>query len=159
LLSDAWIYFSFIQSFVKVPVFWITRRYKWKPFVQVSSYKKKEDSFWFALFHELAHVQLHLHKKDDILINIDEKEEENIENKECEANKWACNYLINQDDLIELYNNIPIKHWELLDFAEKQWVWSSIVAWRLAHHFKKLWYENAFRDVSSFRKPLKIINN
>jgi len=42
----------------------------------------------------LAHVQLHLHKKDDILINIDNKEED----KEQEANKWARDYFIDEKE-------------------------------------------------------------
>jgi hypothetical protein len=155
LLAEAWVYFSFIPSFVNVPVFWITRKYRWKAFVQVSDRWKMNDWFWFALFHEIAHVRLHLSKKNDILINIDDKEEI----KEKEANDWAWNYLINQEDFIDFSRNIPISNSKLLDFAKNQWVWTSIVAWKLAHYFKNLWYEDAYRDVSSYRKPLEIINN
>jgi len=83
--------------------------------VQISDKGKRTDTFWFALFHELAHVQLHLHKKDDILINIDNKEE----NKEQEANKWASGYLIDEKEY-EIFLNTPnITVENLIQFSEQ----------------------------------------
>jgi len=149
LLASAWIYFSYITFFKHVPVFWITRKYRWKPFIQISDYKKKTDSFWFALFHELAHIQLHLSKKDDIFINVDDREE-NIETK---ANKWASWYLINLEEYKKFLNIRNITRKDIIKFAEKNWVWTHIVAWRLAYDL------NAYHILSEFRKPLKIINN
>lgn len=154
LLADAGIYFAFVQGFTKVPVFWITRKYKWKPFVQVSDKWKKVDGFWFALFHELAHVQLHLNKKDDMLINIDD----NQEDKEKEANDWACNYFINKESFSLFLNNQPITQSWIFDFSTEQWVWVSILAWRLAHHYNRLWDNQAFRKVADFRWRLKVVN-
>jgi hypothetical protein len=155
LLATAWIYFSFVEGFVNVPVFWITRKYRWKAFVQVSDRWKMNDWFWFALLHELAHVQLHLNKKDDILINIDNKEED----IEKEANNWAWEYLINENDFKELIKTTPINKTKIDNFCEKQWIWISILAWRLAHHYHQSWYKDAYREVSTLRKSLEIINN
>ncbi len=149
LLLNVGIYFSFVEWFTNVPVFWITRRYKWIPFVQVSDRGKRNDTFWFALFHELAHVQLHLHKKDDILININDNEE----NKEQEANKWASNYFINEKDYRDFLNSWNITIDKLVEFSNKNWVWSNIVAWRLWFDHDIFWWE-----ISKLRTPLKLIN-
>ena len=121
----------------------------WKPFVQISDKGKKADWFWFALFHELAHVQLHLHKKDDILINIDNKEED----KEQEANKWARDYFIDEKEYEIFLNSWDITVEKLIEFSEQNWVWTNIVAWRL-------WFDHdAYRQVSQLRTPLKLIND
>ena len=150
LLASAWIYFSFVTWFKNVPVFWITRRYMWKPFVQISDKGKKADWFWFALFHELAHVQLHLHKKDDILINIDNKEED----KEQEANKWARDYFIDEKEYEAFLNSWDITVEKLIEFSKQNWVWTNIVAWRL-------WFDHDVYgwEISKLRIPLKLIND
>lgn len=149
LLGSAWIYFSFVNWFKNVPVFWITRKYRWKPFIQVSDKGKKADWFWFALFHELAHVQLHLHKKDDILINIDNKEE----NKEQEANKWARDYFIDEKEYKVFLKSSNITVEKLISFSQQNWVWSNIIAWRLWFDYDIYWWE-----ISKLRTPLKVIN-
>lgn len=155
LLASAWINFSFVPSFTKVPVYWITRKYKWIPFVQVSDRGKRNDSFWFALFHELAHVQLHLSKKDDVFINMFDEEQD----IEAEANNWASSYFIDSNDFSEFVKNLPISQSNFLNFAEKQWIWTSLLAWRIAHYFDKMWYDHVYWDLSSYRKPLNIINS
>ena len=149
LLASAWIHFSFIHWFKHVPVYWITRKYKWKPFIQISDRGKRTDTFWFALFHELAHVKLHLSKKDDIFINIDDRQED----IETQANNWASWYLIEPNWYKNFLNNWNITVENLINFAEKNWIWAHIVAWRVAYD------HNAYDILSNFRKPLKIINN
>ena len=151
LLANVWIYFSFVEWFKNVPVFWITRKYRWKAFIQVSDKGKKADWFWFALFHELAHVQLHLHKKNDILINVDDKEEQ----REKEANNWAWNYFIADEKYQNLKKIFPVAKWKLAwvlwDFAKENWIWRNILAWRLA--FDNDWYS----ELSHFRTKLETI--
>lgn len=149
LLASAWIHFSYIHWFKNVPVYWITRKYKWKPFIQVSDRGKRTDTFWFALFHELAHVQLHLSKKDDIFINIDDKEED----IEKQANDWASWYLIESEEYEKFLSSWNITVENLIEFAWKIWVWAHIVAWRVAYD------HDAYHILSDFRKPLEIINN
>lgn len=159
LLAGAWVYFSFVAWFKNVPVFWITRRYMWKPFVQVSDKWKKADWFWFALFHELAHVQLHLHKKDDILINANEEDEifinitDDEDIKEQEANKWASDYFINKKEYEVFLNSSNITVEKLIKFSEQNWVWSNIVAWRLWFDHDIYWWE-----ISKLRISLKVVN-
>lgn len=155
LLASSWIHFSYIHWFKNVPVYWITRKYKWIPFVQVSDRGKRNDSFWFALFHELAHVQLHLSKKDDVFINVFDEEQD----IEAEANNWASSYFINSNDFSEFVKNLPISQSNFLAFAEKQWIGTSLLAWRIAHYFDKMWHPHAYWDLSDYRKTLNIINN
>jgi HTH-type transcriptional regulator/antitoxin HigA len=150
ILAGVWIYFSFVPWFKNVPVFGITRRYMWKPFIQISDKGKKADWFWFALFHELAHVQFHLHKKDDIFLNIFD-EEQNIE---AEANKWARDYFINEKEYKWFLNNWNITVEKLMEFSEKNWIWYNIVAWRLWFDHGIYWWE-----ISKLRTPLRILEN
>ena len=149
LLASAWIHFSYIHWFKNVPVYWITRKYKWKPFIQISDRGKRTDTFWFALFHELAHVQLHLSSKYDIFINVDDREED----IETQANNWASWYLIESNKYENFLKSPNITAENLINFANEQWVWAHIVAWRLAFD------HDAYHLVSDFRKPLEIINN
>jgi HTH-type transcriptional regulator / antitoxin HigA len=155
LLASAWINFSFVPSFTKVPVYWITRKYKWIPFIQVSDRWKRNDSFWFALFHELAHVQLHLSKKDDVFINVFDEEQD----IEAEANNWASNYFIDSNKFEEFIKILPISEARFLDFAKEEWIWTSLLAWRIAHYFDKMWHSHVYGHLSDYRKTLNIINN
>lgn len=153
LLASAWIHFSYIHGFRNVPVFGITRKYKWAPFIQVSDRWKKTDMFWFALFHELAHVLLHLSKKDDIFINVDNREED----IEAEANTWAANTLISEENLHKINSG---KGWvrlqDMQNLCKKEWIWMSILAWRLAHEYHQQWYKSAYIEVASLRSSLVI---
>ncbi len=153
LIASAWIYFSFVNWFENVPVFWVTRKYRWKAFVQVSDKWKRNDWFWFALFHELAHVKLHLNSRNIFLINLDNQEEE----KEREANVWAWDYLINPKDFENFTKKLPISRDRFLEFSVRQWVWDSILAWRLGFHYNELWHRDAYKEVSEFREGLKVV--
>ena len=154
LLAPAGVYFSFAPWFKNVPVFGITRKYKWKPYIQISDRLQKHDTFWFSLLHELAHVQLHMIKKDETLVNIDNREEE----KEQEANDWAFNYLVDWEEFNLLIQSIPLSKKDMQDFSIRQWIWLSNLAWLLAHYFQSKWYKDAYREVSQIRLPLHIIN-
>lgn len=154
LLASVWIHFSYIHWFKNVPVYGITRKYKWTPFIQISDRGKRTDTFWFALFHELAHVYLHLSKKDDLFINIDNREED----IEAQANEWAANVLIPQEKL----NTIDSWRWwvnfeDMKRLCDDEGIWMSILAWRLAHEYHLRWYQKAYSEVSELRLPLEII--
>jgi len=153
LLESSGVLFSYIPWFKNVPVYWITRKYKWKPFIQISNRGKRTDTFWFALFHELAHVILHLSRKDDIFINIDNREEDIEE----QANNWASNILINAQKLWKLDSGSWwIKLDEMKKMCEQEWIWMSILAWRLAFDYHNRWYSQAYKEVSKLRTPLVI---
>lgn len=105
LFSSCWIKFIFIESFEKVPVVWITRKYRWIPLVQISDRGKKHDIFWFTLFHEIGHTLLHLSSKNDMFIDF---WKEWITDIEKEADEFWQKHL-------------------------SEWVDESIIAWRIWH--------------------------
>jgi len=95
----------FVEGFEKVPVVWLTRKYRWIPLIQISDRWKKHDIFFFTLFHEIWHTILHLSSKDDIFVDLDDKW---VDEKEQEADKFAEKYL-------------------------SDWVDKSITAWMIWH--------------------------
>jgi HTH-type transcriptional regulator / antitoxin HigA len=99
-----------------------------RPLIQLSLYGKTNDRFWFAFFHEAAHVLLHGKKSvflDDYDHNlIDSKEER-------EANSWTGSFLIpsaGAADLALLKNKAAVK-----DFALSIGLHPGIVVGRLQH--------------------------
>ena len=93
LLNSAGVLFAFVPCLPNLHVSGITKKHNGNPFIQISDRLKKHDIFWFSFFHEVAHVFLHLHKKDDVFLIIDDTEEE----KEKEANEWAGDFLVDKD--------------------------------------------------------------
>ena len=61
------------------------------PLIQLSLRGKKDDLYWFTLFHETAHVLKHGHS--EVLAALDDAEDQ----REIEANEWAANHLIPAD--------------------------------------------------------------
>lgn len=151
LLSKSWVHFAFVPMFKNVPVNWVSRSYKWNPFIQLSDRNKKLDIFWFSLFHEIAHILNDLSKKDDIFINFEEKEQE-IEQK---ANQWASDFLIERKDY-ELYKEWKINIQELI---QKSNVGEHIITGRLAFDMDQKGNKEIWSKVAPYRKPLKLINN
>jgi len=124
--------FVFVEWFEKVPVVWITRKYKWTPLIQISDRWKKHDIFFFTLLHEIWHVLLHLSSKDDIFVDLQEKWTSQIEQ---EADAFAEKYLSDGVD-------ISIKAGML---GHQTWRW-----WTVSRYRKKLEVEKkAFSIVNS----------
>jgi len=117
LFASCGVKFVFIEWFEKVPVVWLTRKYRWTPVIQISDRWKKHDIFWFTLFHEIAHVVLHLSSKDDIFIDLEEKWTSQIEK---EADEFAEKYLSDWVD-------ISITAWME---AHKTWRWKEVSQYR-----------------------------
>ncbi len=105
LFSSCWVKFIFVEGFEKVPVVWITRKYRWVPIIQISDRWKKHDIFFFTLLHEIGHIILHLSTKDDIFIDLEKGWISQIEQ---EADAFAEKYLNDEVD-------------------------KSILAWRIGH--------------------------
>lgn len=61
------------------------------PLIQLSLRGKKDDLYWFTLFHETAHVLKHGHS--EVLAALDDAQDE----REIEANTWAENHLIPEE--------------------------------------------------------------
>ncbi len=124
LFASCWVKFVFVEGFERVSVVWITRKYKWNPFIQISNRWKKHDIFWFTLFHEIWHIILHLSSKDDIFVDLEGKWVSKIEQ---EADVFAEKYLSDWVD-------VSIKAGIL---AHKTWKWREVSQYR-----RKLWIMN-----------------
>ncbi len=109
------------------------------------------DSFWFTLFHELAHIKLHFINEENKYFFDDLKSKSN-DKKEEEADNFARNNLINKDSWNEFYDNFLTKK-NIIDFANKLKISPAIVAGRVQHErnnyriFRNLIQTESIRDM------------
>ncbi len=100
------------------------------PLIQLSLYGKTNDKFWFAFFHESAHILLHADNKQNIFL--DHWGDDASENfHEQEANQWAANMLIPKNNSIELDKIQTLE--EIERFANEINIHPGIVVGRLQH--------------------------
>ena len=72
------------------------------PLIQLSLYGRTNDKFWFAFFHEAAHVLLHADNKQNIFLDNLNHDSRNNSLQEQEANHWTAEKLIPQSDIGDL---------------------------------------------------------
>ncbi|MEO0769081.1 MAG: helix-turn-helix domain-containing protein [Cyanobacteria bacterium J06649_4] len=100
-----------------------------KALIQVSLYGKKNDLFWFTLFHEAAHILFH--EKKHIFLDEWDSQPSVSSDKENEANQWARDFLIPPEyepDLPRLSNKKLV-----VNFSRTIGVHPAIVVGRLQH--------------------------
>lgn len=98
-----------------------------KALIQLSLYGKQNDLFWFAVFHEIAHILLH--KKEDIFLDEYDKDSSISSSKEDEADIWSRELLIPakyESDLPYLQNKQDVTN-----FAKELGIHPAIVVGRL----------------------------
>ncbi len=154
VFSKIGIRFVFVRWFENSPIAWLTKKFKWKPLIQISDRLQKNDIFWFTVFHEIWHVLNHLSNDDNVFINYWEKNTDQIE---IEADKFAQWNLINNDIYEKEINKRIIS---IDNIAENSKVWKCIVAWRIAHDFhqKSYFWWNIWSLVNKYRIKLNVIN-
>ncbi len=87
--------------------------------IAMTTRSKVNDKFWFSLFHELGHIILgHLGS-------------ENIDEYEQQANKFATDTLIPQEDWDKFKANFQFDYDSIIEFAEKEEIDANIVVGRL----------------------------
>ena len=100
------------------------------PLIQLSLYGKTNDKFWFAFFHEAAHILLHADNKQNIFLdNLISDLSDSLQ--EQEANQWAANKLIPQErtaDLFKIQSSDDLER-----FAHSINIHPGIVVGRLQH--------------------------
>ncbi len=96
------------------------------PVIQLSIRRKNADTFWFTLFHELAHIFLHGKKDQFISFNSGLKSHE-----ETEANIFAARILIPDDAYHEFLIKQDFSEASIRKFAQQQNINPGIVVGRL----------------------------
>lgn len=97
-----------------------------KAIINLSIKYRNYSSFWITLFHEIAHLLLHIDTPDDI---IPEYENQNEDEREIAANQWAYDSLLSQNHALEfLAKTQPTELWKLEAFAQKRKIHPSIAA-------------------------------
>lgn len=100
------------------------------PLIQLSGRYKRNDIFWFTLFHEIGHILLH-GKKYISIENIDiEGENEEFENQ---ADAFASNWLLTKSQENEILNNRMVTKDDIISYAEKFKTHPAIIIGRLQH--------------------------
>ncbi|WP_184916843.1 HigA family addiction module antitoxin [Saccharothrix ecbatanensis] len=107
-----------------------------KVVVQLSLRGKRNDKFWFAFFHELAHVLLH--GKRSVFIEAEDiaKPGNGSSDEESEANRFAADLLIPPAYRSELIKLNPWNSRQVRAFADRLGVAPAIVAGRLQFELK-----------------------
>lgn len=98
-----------------------------KGLIQQTLRHKRNDHFWFTFFHEAAHLLLHTRKGlfiDGESLRNDAKEEE-------EANQWAANFLVPQQELHRFIAKGEFGSADVAAFAEDVGVTAGIVVGQL----------------------------
>lgn len=135
LCNKLGIYFVLCEAVTNSKVRGALTTYKGHPAIFLSGRFKSHDNIWFAFIHEIGHLLKHYNKKD-IIISYEDSSEDNINNKEAEANKFARDFFINQEDYEEylIKNNFTAD--SIKKFANLQGILPGIVVARLQHDGK-----------------------
>lgn len=104
---------------------WLSPR---KAVIQLSARHKTDDHLWFSLFHEAAHIVLHSKKS----VFVDGADEE-IDEIEAEANRWAFNVLIPRQQWERFVATAPRSERAVRTFAAEQGIAAGIVVGCLQH--------------------------
>src|SRR5690625_1635476 len=133
-LSEAGVALIFVPAIPRARVSGVVR---WVtpscPLIQLSSFGKSNDRFWFTLFHEAAHILLHsgtFSEKKSVFLD-DFEAGSKQDPKEQEADQWAANWLIPpqyRSELETLRSRI-----DAMEFAIKIGIHPGIGVGRLQH--------------------------
>ncbi|MGD1978633.1 MAG: type II toxin-antitoxin system MqsA family antitoxin [Akkermansiaceae bacterium] len=82
--------------------------------------------FWIILFHEIAHLLLHINSPEDVFIDYEDQEQDD---REQDADKWAYDTLASLDRELEFRSTHPQPAiWQLKKYAEEIKVHPAIAA-------------------------------
>jgi HTH-type transcriptional regulator / antitoxin HigA len=132
LCGDAGVIFAMVPA---IPCAHICGIARWvnphRALIQLSLYGKTNDRFWFTFFHESAHILLHTQEKNAIFLDAFEGGSTIESEKEKEADRWACEFLIPP----EYEQDLPhLTHKEqVIEFAGQLGIHPGIVVGRLQH--------------------------
>lgn len=139
LFHEAGVVFVVVPSIPRACVSGVAR---WlnpnRPLIQVSDYGKSNDRFWFSVFHEVAHILLHSKEKKTVFLeDPDAVGPGSLEERE--ADEWASNFLISNENASEL-PKLKTKS-AVCAFAERLQLHPGVIVGRLQHDnlIEKTW--------------------
>lgn len=142
LLAAYGIKLIFQTKGTKTPVDGISFWSNGNPAIGMSIRHKRLDNFAFTLFHELGHIFKHLvNNNESRFIDLDSKnEDEEYKNssEEKEANRFAEQYLISDnewEEYLERYGARPLDDQNIVEYAEKIGIHPSILRGRACYKF------------------------
>lgn len=139
----------FVPYFKNTKVNGASRWISGKAVIQLNTKGSFSDIFWFTFFHEIGHILLHGVKDQFIDYNNMDKDE-----KEKEADAFASNVLIPQNEYKKLLNSGKLNQTKIASFAHLNGIGRSIVYGRLAHDNLVSW-----RTIGHLRRKLVIKND
>lgn len=98
------------------------------PLIQISSRYKRNDIFWFSLFHEIGHILLH-GKKEVFLENVEYEGMDQV--KEDEANAFAESWTFTKAQEREVIDALPVTNGQIRAFADQFGTHPAMIVGRL----------------------------
>ena len=147
ILNDAGVSVVYMPHFPGTGVSGAVRWINNNPIIQLSIYYAWADLFWFNLYHEIGHLLLH--GKKDKFIEFDNKALSTAQEEEREADEFAGNALIPEEEYADFLKN-PLSRQGIADFASSLGIHPGIIAGRLCHDGLVKW-----QNVSKLRPRLK----
>jgi HTH-type transcriptional regulator / antitoxin HigA len=130
LCAQAGVALVFVPALPGTHVSGVARRLGGRPLIQLSLLGKWNDSFWFSLFHELAHVLKHPHRA--IFLD-DAASGDTVDSaEEGEANQFATDILIPRNRQAELHT-LALDKRSVEAFARQLGIHPGIVVGQLQH--------------------------
>lgn len=130
LCADCGVAVVFLAELPETRVCGVTRWIKKdKALIQLSGRYKRDDHFWFTLFHEIGHIFLHGKRE----VFIEEENNSTEKPKEVEADNFAANKLIPKKDFKRLVKYGPPSLPDVEKFAKDLQIAPGIVVGRLQH--------------------------
>ena len=135
LCNQSGVALALVEPLPKVAVSGATRWLSGRQaLIQLSVRHRTNDHMWFTLFHEAAHVLLH--GRDSVYIDTAQDE---IAEVDAEADRWASNFLIADNDWERFVGNAHFGEWSVRRFAGEQGIAPAIVVGRLQHERRIPW--------------------
>jgi addiction module HigA family antidote len=132
LLLAAGVKLIYTPCLPKAPINGATRWFAGEtPLIQISGRFKRNDIFWFTIFHEIGHILLH--GKKDIFLESFEYPEMNIE-KEKEADDFAIKVTFSKEQEAEVVSDNNLTLSKIQDYALKFGTHPAIIVGRLQHN-------------------------
>jgi addiction module HigA family antidote len=120
----------FTPTLPKAPISGATRWVYNTPLIQLSGRYKTNDHFWFTFFHEAGHIIEH-GKKDIFLEDVEGTPID--KQKEKEADKFASDWLLPEDQLNEILKNRPLTESVIIEYSQRFRILPGIIIGRLQH--------------------------